>query len=357
MADPVYDAAPQAFKFGTLDLKGRLLSFSGSAKRRYATQVFPKRDGSLLEDMGRDSQRLTARLIFPGATCAQDYQKFKAAVHSNPRGNLVHPIAGSWFAFCEGPDEGVDFTRSINEIQVTCSWIETQLDAEIEQETPDVSTAAQEATAQQTKFQQVVAKAVGALAKAQLATSRAVSTIDTAMATLDSVTQPLVAIKTSITSVAYSGAALVSKVINIVNLGTSFAADVSSFIDSATDLFDGSDGISSDAVDTLLGVVIENGLVFEEALVGSGATPADMAIAVSSVEETIAACQVLKESLEAARPPVITVIVPSLTDIISFAMGYYTENQLARASEILTLNRIPNPAAILAGTVLRIPSR
>ncbi len=71
----------------------------------------------------------------------------------------------------------------------------------------------------------------------------------------------------------------------------------------------------------------------------------------------VAYCQILSEAIAASRPALIVIRVTELIDLVSLCVKRYPTNPLARASDIMGLNRILNPAAIPAGTNLLAPSQ
>lgn len=359
MADPKYPAAPQEFSFGGRRLVGQLLSWSGQSQRRHVVHEFPKRAGAIVEDMQRGPRRLEVRLVFLGDSCAKDFADFERAVDSNPKGLLVHPIAGKWQAFCGGPSNQVNFATAINQIDATVSFVETTLDATIQKETPDVATAAQNATAQQTKFQATCSKMMGELAKAQTFVASSLAKIDTALALVDTLEAPLDFMSETITALAGVSQQAIGAVLSIQAKGNALSTAVTNYVTGATDLFNGGDvpAAQADQTATLLGVVLTASDDLTEALIAGSTTPAGAGEAVGDTEEMASYSLVLAEALKAARPPEILITVTELTDLVSLCVKRYPVDPLARASDILGLNRILNPAAIPAGTRLRAPSR
>lgn len=362
---PDFPNAPQAFDFGTQHLLGFLVSFSGSQKRRSVDHKYLKRAGGRVEDMARDQLRAVFRLYFIGDDCAAKFAAFLAAVDDNPRGLLVHPISGRWFAFCEGPDYTVDFNRAINEIQVTVAFKEDQLDAAIElPDTPDVATAAQNASGAQSTYQQTVAKFMGTIAKAQLAVGSAQAQVDQLTAQIGTVNAPVDFMRSSLAAITGVTSAVYGAITNVAVASDLLAQDVTNFIAFATDLFSGSDFAPgfSDSVATSLGIVETDGQALEDALVAASVTPAGAADAVQDTEITVASCIVLGDAIQLALPPVIAYTVPAPMNLLKLAQLIIFQRNLERdaqeyANAILSSNRIPNPANIPAGTVLIVPSQ
>lgn len=359
MADPIYPAAPQAFTFGARTLTGFLIAFSGATVRRYVVHKFPKRPGQRVEDMARDGRRLEVQLVFLGDTAAKDYASFEAFIDGNPKGLLIHPIAGRWQAFCAGPQYNVAFINAINRIEVRVVFEEDELDATVASDPPDVATAQQIASAQQTTFQQTVADFLGAVAKANAQTTAAFNTVDAALANVASVAAPI----DYITGVINGAAGIASSALGVIAT-IQTAADVliqtiASYIAATSDLYTGSDVStgSADATATLLGTVQTQAATLEAALIAASPTPAGAGDAYTDVELAVDACLVLSAALQAARPPTIQYTFPRMMNLVEFCQIRYRENADARAADILQLNRITNPAAIPAGTTLTIPSQ
>ena len=71
--------------------------------------------------------------------------------------------------------------------------------------------------------------------------------------------------------------------------------------------------------------------------------------------ELYAACVQLDVALAATRPPLINYTLAGSTNLFVLAARLYPgQDATLRAQDILALNRIPNPFAIPAGTVLRL---
>jgi hypothetical protein len=360
--DPFSDqfpSTPQAFSFGGTALFGFLTGWGAQTPRRHVVHHFVKRRGARVEDMEQAPRTFSARLIFVGSTAAKDYAKFKAGVADNPRGQLVHPVVGKWQAFCQGPDESVDFARAINEIQVNCSWIEDELDAQTPRDVPDVATAAQDATSTQTAAQVGVANYLAATAKAQVFLGRTLAAIDQVQATIDQVEDPINTMGDAIKSLAGVPSALVSRIVDVQAKSEVAFQALANYVASATDLFNGGDQPAgqSDASATLLGVADSATQNLEASLAAASPSPAGAGESVGLAEEALSSCYLLAEALAAARPPTVLFVVPALTDVVSICVRLYGDKALGRVVDVLSLNRIPNPAAVPAGTVLRVPSR
>lgn len=359
MADLVIASAPQAFTFGGRELVGRLVSFTGQTKRRSVDHVFPKRDGAVVEDMGRGQRRLAVRLVFVGPSCARDYQQLVSFLSENPRGLLVHPTAGRWNAYTDGPEDETDFARALDEIQARVEFREAVLDATVARDAPDPATAAQAATDQRSKFQKAVATYLAAIAKAEQVVGRGIAEINSVAAQIDNLDAPVDAVLGAIAGVAGAGSRVLGSALLIATKSTLLADTITNYVASARDLFSGTAFFGNPSTTAnLLGATEDAALDLVNALIASSPTPAGAAEASGAVEEQLAACYVLDAALKAARPPVVTFVVPRRMDLIQVAMETGDPRTATqRASQILRLNHIHDPARIPAGTSLLVPTR
>lgn len=363
-----YPAAPQPFTFtaGTAQLTlTEIESFTGKTPRRSVTHEYPKRPGGREEDMDRGSRTLQVRLQFIGPTAASDFEAFESAVDANPSGLLSHPVHGQFFAFCKGPDYNVDFLRAINQIECTVVFIESQLDATVAADPPDVATAAQNATGQLAAAQQTIATFMGALSAAQTQAAGALNALQTAVSQLAAgVSAPVDFMFTAATQVQGLQASVIAA-LETVQLGAdTLTSDVTSFVAAATDLYNGNDTTpsgSSDSIAALLGIVQGDGQALIATLIAASPTPAGAADAVADVSVLLDYCYTLSDAVAAAQPPVISYTVPFDGNLIVLAQHVIEQananvDATSYASAILGLNRISNPALIPSGTILNIPS-
>lgn len=357
MADRQYANAPQSFTFDGKSLMGTLVSWSGQQPRRHVVHQYVKRRGARVEDMEQGPRTFAARLHFIGPNCARDYNDFRASVADKPLALLQHPIAGSWQAFCEGPDETVDFARSTNEIQVNCKWIEAELDAKTPRDVPSLATAAQDATTWRDKMEQGVALYQGETAKASTFQASSLAVIDETINAVQSSTSPILDMTASLQSLGGITSGVVGALNDAGERAQVFSQAVTNFVDSTDDLFTGDDPASgaADSSATLLGVAAEEAELTVEALIAADVSSAGSAEAVGSVYDALSACYVLDEALKASRPSTILIVVAESTDLISLCVQRAYIKPLEAASTIMTLNRIQNPASIAAGTRLRVP--
>ena len=360
MSVPQFPNSPQAFNFQAQDLSGYVTAWSGKANREFAQHRFPKRAGARIEDMERAPRWIEARMIWTGKDCASKYEEFKQAVDQDPYGLLIHPLGERYNAFCQGPNEAVDFVRSIDEIQVTVAWIETELDQAVAADTPDVATAVQNASGALVKAETTTATQTSKWAKALTSAKRALAKIDGAIAQAEAglltVDQAALALG-QISGILSSTLGLIDQVQVRWDVLKNAA---NNFINASSDLFSGSDVApgGSTSTDTLMGQVTAAAQAAQDTLIAVSPTPAGAADACGDIDELVAACLVVVDALKKARPPVVLWTNPTLSDVLSIAVRKYPKNNpQARAQDIMALNRIPNPAAVPAGMRLLVPSR
>jgi len=370
MAEPNLPATPQTFTFGSEVLKGEMLSFNGQSRRRGAVHEVPKRDGGSVEDMGRGPRRLEVRLIFTTAydqagdvitSAATSYAKVAKTLDDNPFGLLIHPIAGKWQAFCEGPSEDVNYSQSIDAIAVRVTFIETQLDLAVSDHVPDIATASQGVSDKTAVFSQALAAYVGEFAKARAFEARAVAAIDQALEAAQLVNEPVDFVRDTITSLYGVQSSVLGAISGIFDRQLLLKQDIEEYLNATGDIFTGSDtptGTSTSA-EGLLVKIQTSGDALGEALMAASPTPAGAAEAVGETHELVASCLTLDESIRTFRPPLVVYIVPELLDVMTIARRLYPNdpNVPGRAQEILDMNDTPNPGAIPAGTHLRVAAR
>jgi len=371
-----YSAAPQDFTFGGRKLTGALISFSGDEPRRTVSHEFLKRRGARQEDMGIGPRKLDVDLIFvstynPGTldpsipnaqaalvTAADQYAAFALAVQNQPTGRLDHPIAGQWQAFCRGPQHSVRLSDAVDRIVVRVTWIETELNATSPVDTPDVQVAAQQVTEQQDATNFGIASGVGDMAKGLLPDS-ALAAVDKLFDEIETADDALESMISGISSLTGVTSDIIGRLDGVSARWQILTQTVSDYVDSSGDIFSGVDSTiaAANTADTILGNIIVATSDLEAWLLSITVTPAGMADAFGAVEDLMSTCLVLNEALRAARPPVILFTFPELTDLVTFCQRRYKTNALARANDILAMNRLPNPAAIRAGTQAYIPAR
>lgn len=350
----------QEFAFGTKVLSGRVLSWSGTARRRSVDHQLLKRRGAKIEDMGPGQRRLEVELLFSGPTAVADYQDFEQYVASTPSQLLVHPVTGKWQAFCEGPTENVNLASAVDALKVRVAFKEDTPNSITPADPPDPQTAVTAASDQLAQTQQDVATYMGETAQSYTFNSDILDAINSQLTAIADLPDPVSAMNAAISSTLGAGSAI-APLLAVATKMADLSVQVQAFLDASSDLFEGSDVpvAQSIAVATLLGVVQSNADDVQTAILASQTTPGGGADAYGSVDETAIACQTVLDALQAAKPATVLYVTKRLIDVIKIAQELYPTdtNPTARASDIMAINRIPNPAAIPANTPLLVPSR
>lgn len=305
------------FRFKSIALAGFLVSWNDALAERVAEHNYLKRDGAEQELMGSAAARFTMRLCFLGEKWADEYRKLVAEVRKDPRGLLVHPVLGEIQVVCLGITGDVNPSQALDTIEITISFAEDALDKNFStdaQQTP--ATKASEADDSAT----AVTAAVGALA--------AVSTI----------AGPPVNASVSL-AIEAKAAALTSAVT------TYTAAALQASLAAAPDLtLDQRLADVATATDALLETLLDDDTRHD----------CNKYEALATAELVYSDCLELHDSIAALRPFIISYTVPSKTTLATVISTLYTSDAEQHAAEIGLLNRIPNPAAIPGGTVLRV---
>jgi prophage DNA circulation protein len=369
MADPQFPAVPQAFTFRagqqTQNLVGVITSFNGSAGRRSATHVFPKRDGGIEEDMGAEQLELSTRLQFTGPDCAARYKRFAAAVAKNPIGLLVHPIAGRWQAFCKGPRHQVDLGRAVTQIEVTVDWKQTELPSATPTDTPDVATGAQNVTGQLQQWEQTIAGYMAYVALAQGLPPVNQIAITAVLSTVDAITAPIDAMQAVVDANLGARQTVINAINAIVTKAATLANDVAGYVNTCTDLFEGDQAAASSlAIASQLGTLQADTEDLEQQLLAAAPSAAAAADAFADTEVLLELCLTLSDAVQASQPPIVKYVVTVQSNLIVLAQRIIKQLELGSTAEALALSilalnagKIPNPAAIAAGTELQVPTQ
>lgn len=371
MADPVIPALAQTFTFRagnkTLTLTGQLTKWSGRTPRRSVTHEPLKRAGAIEEDMARGPRLLRVKLQFIGADCAKQYAQFQKDVDAGPVGLLVHPTTGRWVAFCTGPQEDVDLARAINQIEVEVEWKESQLDAQVASDPPNVASAQQSATAQLSAMMQAVATCMAQIAMAATTLPSQRIVITAVLDGLALVSAPIDAIQEAIDTTMGPVPTVITAVNGIAAAANNLNDEASRFVLLADDLFGGdesSGGVFDDLSSQLDGVLNLSAVLIQAMLDATpDEFPADSGDAVGQVAVVADACMTIVDAVEASRPPTKLYLVKQPLALIVLAQQIIVELELTAysaksyAATLQQLNQIPNPAKVEAGTQLRIPTR
>lgn len=357
-----YDNNVHPFTFtankATIELFGALVSWSGKNPRRRAEHSYLKRRGSRQEDMGPGPRSADFKLKFIGKNCVRDYLLFVDFVDKNPSGLLNHPIAGQWNAFCDGPSDSVDLGRSVNEIDVGVSFTEDNVSANIVRDIPDATSAAQIVTATQAAYEASTAQYVGEIAAARAKTLGALAKVQDAIEQVQAgVEEPLSFMRDTLVAAGGIRAASLRSIDIVASAAELMSQAIDTFVSTSivSDVYTGGEALAgiADSIDTQVGVILDLAEDFEVKVIAAAESPAFGADVVAANDQMVAACLDLADALKADKPTLLRFVTSALTDVISIATQFYPgEDAAARASQLMSINRIHNPAAISAGTVL-----
>jgi hypothetical protein len=134
------------------------------------------------------------------------------------------------------------------------------------------------------------------------------------------------------------------------------AALASAANDSATAAAASAQSAVDPSLETKLGVVALGTQSVIAAISGDplGVGTAAIYDALAAAEVLYSTCQDLADAVVAARPPVLEFVVSGTTSIAVLAADRYGKDAIGRIGKILSLNNIPDPTAIPAGTNLKL---
>jgi prophage DNA circulation protein len=291
--------------FKGIELHRYLVSFTDSRGPRVVEHTFPKRDGAKQEVMGRRPHRTEWSLTFTGPNFIPTLKQLVASIDADPSGLLVHPIYGQMQVVCQGFDRStVNLPEATDTISVPLVFVE-------DDQALDDTSVNQGVGAQQQNVISAVADFQGAAAP-------------------------------------YSAPASVA----------ASAALASAANDYATAAAASAQGAVDPSLETKLGAVAfgTQAAIAAISVDPLGAGTAAIYDALAAAEVVYSVCQDLADAVVAARPPVIELILPGTTSIALLAADRYGKDAIGRIDEILSLNNIPDPTAIPAGTKLLLPS-
>jgi prophage DNA circulation protein len=292
-----------AFRFKDMDLSGALVSWNDRFGMRLAGHQYLKRDGAEQEPMGAEPGRFTVRLCFLGASWAKQYRALVASIRKDPRGQMVHPIFGTLQVACEGiQDAAVVPAAELDAINISASFVEDAIDATI------------------------VADAFVGPAAHQGRVSNLAASLITAI----------------------SGyAALVAQAAALTAAAVSFAVDAvaASSNDQPDPSLDGQLAALGTSTQGLISAVLASPQSTSDAT----AYPV-----LDAIEQLYAECLALADAVAASKPTIVTYVVTGDTTLPTLAATLYGKDGRSRMDEIATLNRIPDPFRIRAGTTLRV---
>lgn len=289
-----------------IELHGNIASGTQTVKPRIAVHEYLKRDGAEIEFMGNSPNKFTYTLEFVGSDWRAQYLAIVSRVQKQPKGVLIDPVVGRVKVACEGFD-GANFNlgQAGNAYTAPISFISDEVDPE--------SFATEKTNSVNVRVSDV---------------TDAIATFQLAAAPFTTAAAQVLALATSAAS--YADAAASSSNNN--------APDAS--------------------LDTRLGTVAADTEAATAAIEADPANvrAADAFDAVSAAEQVHSGCLLVAEAIDSARPVVIAYTVPADTGIIALCARLYGTRADDQIEQVLVLNRIPNPALILSGTVLRVPT-
>src|SRR5262249_798712 len=131
-----------------IDFHAKLTQFSDTRKPVLAKHRLLKRDGALIEPMGRDAHEVKMNVVYVGDSFINDFKAFVAAVCADPTGLLVQPAFGQMQVACQGFDQAtIDIVNEQNCYTVPVSFVENNVDKNLEAALPSVSTQQQAVSA------------------------------------------------------------------------------------------------------------------------------------------------------------------------------------------------------------------
>jgi prophage DNA circulation protein len=304
MAQNVLTGASIA-SFKGIELHRYLVSFTDSRGPRVVTHEFPKLDGARLEVMGRRPHRTEWQITFTGPNWIKTLKQLVSAIDADPSGLLVHPIYGQMQVVCQGFDRAsVNIPEATDTISIPLVFVE---------DTPALDSTA-------------AAQGVGAL---QQNVTSAVADFQTAAAPYNAPS---------------TAAAVQAVATGAISYAATAASSAQGPIDASLDSQLGAVALTTQAV--IVAISIDP----------AGAGTAAIYDALAAAEVVYAACLDLADAVMAARPPIIEFVLPGPTSIAVLAAQRYGSDAISRIDEILSLNVIPTPTAIPAGTKLILPS-
>lgn len=278
----------------------RYQSSEDEINQRLAAHEFIKVDGAYQEFMGSGADGYRFSLIFVGPNWRRDISDAIAHFRKNPKGLLVHPIHGRKRVGWKGLSPRVAPESAINAASMSVTFAEDNLDPAAGQ--PSTGSAA-----------------------AGVATDKA-SQLTTATAGTSVTTRATVATLTAAT-IAYATAALAM-----------------------------TQGATPDPTLPSLLASVRNGTTATlAALASDSAALNTLATSRTLALETLAACYALDAVTQAQQPATETITLGGTVSLARLCGDRYGADAATMRDLILAMNRIPAPAFMPAGTVLRLP--
>lgn len=302
--------------FKGLPLHTFLQSWQDTSKPGIAMHRFLKRKGGRAEDMGPEPFRTVWRLTFTGVYWRTNLIELARSIDENPIGKLVHPIWGPINVAVENLENAVNVVDALNTSSITLTFVESQLDAVIEQDEQEQETPARN---------QALLDDLALLA--DLIANVALAVIATALS----------AVEAAATS--YSEAVDLADSGNLID--TSLSAKL--------------DAVATTTAEAEAVILASAGTVSPgEAAPVSDATNFPY---LSIINRVYGDCLALDEAMAADRPATFIYVVPSPINVTVLAAARYGARLAqTRADEILAMNPgIATPGEIPTGTSLVLP--
>lgn len=301
MAKSVLTGA-QAASFKGIPINAQLVDWSDTRKPGLAVHRVLKRDGAIIENMGREPHVVKMNLFYMGQNWLTDFLKLSNSVDEDPTGNLVHPAFGSMPVACQGFEGASVNTETGRDMYVIpVSFIENTIDPKAIPVTQTVGEANQDVTDN-------------------------TSSLQSAAESFPTAAIPVSAYVT--VALAFSAAAL--------------ASSVNSLVDST--------------LLKRLGDVEIKGAAARDAVRADPAATNDAVTypVIALIEQVYASCLSMNAALKTVKPVLFKYTLPVATHIAVLAARFYGKDGRFRINEIEANNpgKIPNPASIAAGTVL-----
>lgn len=297
----------QGCAFKSVDLSKHLVEWHDTRQPSIAVHRYIKRDGAEVEKLGRKPHEVKATLAYAGKAWRSDWLPLQATIDADPGGLLVHPVYGKMQVVCQGYDGAtMHVENAANLYIVPLAFIEDSIDTRIQ-----------------------APNAQGPTAKQNLVQSFAAALLDRTPATPSTQASVLRYVTTATT---YAAAATTAALVVAVDPSLGNKLDL----------------VRAAAADA-------RAALRADPLLGNDATGYE---ALALVEQVYDACVQLDDAVRAVKPTISIYTVPSTMHISVLAVRFYGPDGLARIAEILANNagRIPNPAAIRAGTELLMAS-
>lgn len=118
----------EIYSFGGRDLHGQLQEMSDTDEQDIAVHRPLKRDGAIVEGMGWNARRFSAKHEFVGNDFRTQVVDLRTFLRSNSTGMLVHPLYGRFNARCTKIEGALNIPQEANGTSITLVFIEDAID-------------------------------------------------------------------------------------------------------------------------------------------------------------------------------------------------------------------------------------